>query len=104
MPTPSCSRRLSERGGCRRAAGDIVADRAIAEVRERLDYALRKGGVAPDVLILVARAFARAEIDPGRALQEAMMGAMEPAVSRTKLRGRHEGAEAELHGFIASFA
>jgi hypothetical protein len=27
-----------------------------------------------------------------------------PAVSCTKLRGRHEGVEAGLHGFIAPFA
>ena len=59
------------------SGGDIGADHAIAEVRKRLDYALPKGGVAPDVLMLVARAFARAELDPGRALQEAMMSAME---------------------------
>ncbi len=59
------------------SGGDIGADHAIAEVRKRRDYALRKGGVAPDVLMLVARAFARAELDPGRALQEAMMSAME---------------------------
>jgi hypothetical protein len=57
--------------------GDVGADHAIAEVRRRLDYALAKDGIAPEVLILVARAFARAELDPGRALQEAMMSAME---------------------------
>jgi hypothetical protein len=57
--------------------GDVGADHAIAEVRRRLDYALAKDGIAPEVLMLVARAFARAELDPGRALQEAMMSAME---------------------------
>jgi hypothetical protein len=59
------------------SGGDAGADHAIAEVRGGLDYALQKGGVAPEVLMLVARAFARAELDPGRALQEAMMSAME---------------------------
>src|SRR5215472_14429772 len=54
-----------------------VADHAIAEVRRGLDYALAKDGIAPEVLMLVARAFARAELDPGRALQEAMMSAVE---------------------------
>jgi hypothetical protein len=59
------------------SGGDIEADRAIAEVRHRLDDALQKGGVAPEVLMLMARAFARAELDPGRTLQQAMMTAME---------------------------
>ena len=59
------------------SGGDVGADHAIAEVRNRLDDALQKGGVAPEVLMLVARAFARAELDPGRMLQEAMMSAME---------------------------
>ena len=57
--------------------GDVGADHAIAEVRKGLDYTLAKDGIAPEVLMLVARAFARAELDPGRALQEAMMSAME---------------------------
>src|SRR6516162_6303335 len=59
------------------SGGDIEADRAIAEVRHRLDDAVRKGGIAPEVLMLMARAFARAELDPGRTLQQAMMTAME---------------------------
>ncbi len=59
------------------SGGDVGADHAIAEVRNRLDDALQKGGVVPEVLMLVARAFARAELDPGRTLQEAMMSAME---------------------------
>jgi hypothetical protein len=42
------------------SGGDVGADHAIAEVRRGLDYALPKGGVAPEVLMLVARAFARA--------------------------------------------
>jgi hypothetical protein len=61
----------------RASGGDVGADDAIAEVRSRLDDALQKGGVAPEVLMLVARAFARAELDPGRSLQEAVMSAME---------------------------
>jgi hypothetical protein len=66
------------------SGGDIEADRAIAEVRHKLDDAVRKGGIAPEVLMLMARAFARAELDPGRTLQQAMMTAMEaqsPSVS-----------------------
>src|SRR5437868_14787260 len=42
------------------SGGDTGADHAIAEVRERLDYALRKGGVAPDGLMLAAREIGRA--------------------------------------------
>ena len=57
--------------------GNVGADHTIAEVRRELDYALAKDGIAPEVLMLVARAFARAELDPGRALQEAMMSAMD---------------------------
>jgi hypothetical protein len=59
------------------SGGDVGAGHAIAEVRNRLDDALQKRGVAPEVLMLMARAFARAEIDPGRTLREAMMTARE---------------------------
>jgi hypothetical protein len=41
------------------SGGDVGADHAIAAVRNRLDYALQKGGVVPEVLMLMARAFAR---------------------------------------------
>ena len=61
----------------RSSGGDIGAARAIAELRHLLDDALKKGGVAPKVLMLMARTFARAELDPGRTLQQAMMTAME---------------------------
>src|SRR5499427_10612076 len=57
--------------------GNVGADHTIAKVRRELDYALAKDGIAPEVLMLVARAFARAELDPGQALQEALMSAME---------------------------
>jgi hypothetical protein len=59
------------------SGGDVAADHAIAGVYKDIADALQKGSVAPDVLMLVARAFARAELDPGRPLQEAMMSAME---------------------------
>ena len=73
----------------RASGGDVGADDAIAEVRSRLDDALQKGGVAPEVLMLVARAFARAELDPGQSLQEAVMSAMEtPSPSMTAGTGR----------------
>jgi hypothetical protein len=42
------------------------------------------------VLLLVARAFARAELDPGRPLQEAMMGAMEAQSSPVPAALSHE--------------
>jgi hypothetical protein len=54
-----------------------MADHAIAAVHKEVADNLRKGSIAPNLLMLVARAFARAEIDPGRPLQEAMMSAME---------------------------
>jgi len=68
----------------RASGGNVGADHAIAEVRKKVDDVLQKSSIAPDVLLLVARAFTRAELDPGRRLQEAMMSAMEaqsPAMS-----------------------
>ena len=59
------------------SGGDVGAEHEIADVRNRLGDALQKGGVTPEVLMLLARAFARAELDPGRILQQAMMTAME---------------------------
>jgi hypothetical protein len=66
------------------SSGDIEADHAIGEVRHRLDDAVQKGDIPPEVLMLMARAFARSELDPGRTLQQAIMTAMEaqsPSVS-----------------------
>jgi hypothetical protein len=57
--------------------GDVSAEHAIDEVRNRVDQALARAEVAPGVLILLARAFARAELDPGRSVQQAMVNAME---------------------------
>jgi hypothetical protein len=57
--------------------GDVKAARQIAEVRNRLDHALGQGGSAPELLMLLARAFAGAELDPGRSLQEAMVSAID---------------------------
>ena len=59
------------------SGGAVGADHAIAAVHKEVADNLRKSSIAPDVLMLVARAFARAELDPGRPLQEAMMSAME---------------------------
>ena len=59
------------------SGGDVGADHAIAAVHKEVADNLRESSIAPDVLMLVARAFARAELDPGRSLQEAMMSAME---------------------------
>ena len=57
--------------------GDVGAGRAIEEVRKGIEQTLAKDGAAPEVLIVIARAFALAELDPGGALQEAMRAAME---------------------------
>ena len=59
------------------SGGDVGADHTIAAVHKEVADNLRKSSIAPDVLMLVARAFACAELDPGRPLQEAMMSAME---------------------------
>jgi len=65
----------------RRNGGDVGAGRAIEEAREGLGQALAEGGAAPGVLMMVARAFAQAELEPGEALQEAVVGAMESQAS-----------------------
>jgi hypothetical protein len=57
--------------------GDVGAEHAIDEVRNRVDQALGTADTAPEVLMLLARAFARAELDPGRSVQQAMVNAME---------------------------
>ena len=57
--------------------GDIGAGSAIEEVRRGIEQALAEGDAAPEVLMMIARAFAQAELDPGEALQEAMVNAME---------------------------
>jgi hypothetical protein len=57
--------------------GDVSAEHELAAVHNRVDHALGKGGFAPEVLMLLARAFARAELDPGWSLQEAMVSAMD---------------------------
>jgi len=57
--------------------GDVGAEHTIDEVRNKVDQALGRTDVAPEVLMLLARAFARAELDPGRSVQQAMVNAME---------------------------
>ena len=57
--------------------GDVSAVHEIAEVHNRVDHALGQHGFALELPMLLARAFARAELDPGRSLQEAMVSAME---------------------------
>src|SRR3712207_2621400 len=61
----------------RRNGGDVGAGRAIEEVRRGIEQALAERGAAPEVLLMTARAFAQAELDPGGALQEAVGSAME---------------------------
>jgi hypothetical protein len=57
--------------------GDVGAGRAIEAVRRGIEQTLAAERAAPAALMMVARAFAQAELDPGGALQEAMVGAME---------------------------
>src|SRR3954470_6367925 len=61
----------------RKNGGDVGAGPAIEEVRRAIEQALAEEGAAPEVLMMIARAFAQAELDPGEALQEAMVNAME---------------------------
>lgn len=57
--------------------GDVGARRAIEEVRKGIEQTLVEDGVTLEALIMIARAFAQAELDPGEALQEAVGSAME---------------------------
>jgi hypothetical protein len=61
--------------------GDVGAGRAIEEVRQGIGQALAENGAAPEVLMTVARAFAQAELEPGEALQGAVVSAMEAQAS-----------------------
>lgn len=65
------SLRLNMNGGAPQAREEIE------EVRQEVAKGLSRGGLPPAVLMLVAKAFVEAQLDPGRALQEAMMDAME---------------------------
>src|SRR5437762_2857457 len=57
--------------------GDVDAEHAIDDMRNRVDQAVGRSDLAPEVLMLLARAFARAELDPGRSVQHAMVNAIE---------------------------
>jgi hypothetical protein len=65
------SLRLDANGGL------AEARESIDEVRRMAEKALSGGGLSGSVLMLVGRAFTEAELDPGRVLQEALMGAIE---------------------------
>lgn len=80
--------------------GDVTADHEIGKVRNRVDHALGQGDFAPEVLMLLARAFARAELDPGRSLQEAVVSAME---ARSDLSPTASSAE-EISDHFAELA
>ena len=71
--------------------GDVGAGRAIDEVRKGIEQALVKDGATPEVLVMIARAFAQAELDPGRALQEAVVSAMEAQSAAMPLGPEPEG-------------
>lgn len=90
--TEACRKRPSDRviDGCaflleraldalrlQRNGGDVSAGREIDEVRSMIEATAAAGGVAPEVLITIARAFAQAELEPGEALQEALVTALE---------------------------
>ncbi len=57
--------------------GDPKARQGIQEVRQAVEKGLSRGDIPAAVLMLVARAFAESQLDPGRPLQEAMVGAIE---------------------------
>ena len=57
--------------------GDTTARAALDEACAAVGAAVAGGGLAPETLMLIARAFARAELDPGQALKDAALAAME---------------------------
>jgi hypothetical protein len=57
--------------------GVAEARQSLEEVRQAAEQAVTQGDISGAVLMLVGRAFTEAELDPGRTLQEALMGAIE---------------------------
>jgi hypothetical protein len=83
--------------------GDVGAGRAIEEVRRGIGQALAAEGAAPAALMMLARAFAQAELDPGGALQEAVVGAMEAqAAAAPPGAGPEVGGDDHLDDLAAS--
>jgi len=91
--------------------GNTDAGRAIAAVRADIAAALAKQGAAPGTLMLLARAFAQAELDPGEALQQAVLnavearsGAMPPEPEQTNPGNELEAIAAALGDPFAIYA
>ncbi len=82
--------RISSNGGDTGAAG------AIQEVRQAVDRAIARGDVASAALMQVARAFAQAELDPGHALQQAMIGALDAEADTRPTAARPQDAVKHL--------
>jgi hypothetical protein len=61
--------------------GDTSARAALDDVRAAVGAAVADDGLAPATLMLIARAFAQAALDPGQALRNATLAAMESAPS-----------------------
>jgi hypothetical protein len=81
--------------------GDTGASAILEGVREALDAEVEAGGVDPGMLLIVARAFAQAGLDPGAVLQDAMAAKMEdPQPAHLAL----ERAEEEIGGYLKELA
>lgn len=61
--------------------GDRAARTALEEACRAVDKAVTADRPAPDVLMLIARAFAQAGLDPGSALKDAMIAGIEAGLS-----------------------
>jgi hypothetical protein len=59
--------------------GDTTARPALDEVRAAVGAVVADDDLAPETLMLIARAFAQAELDPGQILKDAVLAAMEAA-------------------------
>lgn len=83
--------------------GDGSAGQAIDDVRRAAATALATGPAEPAAIMLVARAFGQAGLDPGPALQSVMARAMEGQADSGPEATAMQGLGAQLDGLAAQF-
>jgi len=77
--------------------GDTAARAGLAEACQAIETAVTSHRLAPKVLMLIARAFAQAGLEPGAALKQATLAAMEAGVT-------HDSAPPGRGDLAAAFA
>jgi hypothetical protein len=86
----------------RQNGGDIGAGHEIDEVRGMIEGAVAEGGIAPEVLMTITRAFAQAELEPGGALQEAVVDALEAQATTPPASAAPGDLGEQLHDVAAA--